>query len=89
MKGLNIIRARVTENQKRNNERMVIMDLTAEVKELIDNKSYTELLAGWRFTPAGDPMFQGESGKYWGERMAELRDKDPAGHVRASKTIGW
>jgi hypothetical protein len=67
------------------------MDLTPENKEYIDNLSYESLLRSWRHTPAGSPWFQGETGKYWGERMAELRNK-PGGnesHVRASKSIGW
>ena len=64
------------------------MDLTPENKEIIDGKSYTQLLSKWRFAPTGDPWFQGETGKYWGERMAELRD-DGADHVGASKAIGW
>ena len=65
------------------------MDLTRENKESIDSLSYESLLSRWRFAPVGDPWFQGETGKYWGERMAELRKKDNAEHVRASKAIGW
>lgn len=67
------------------------MDLTAELKQEIDDKSYEKLLSRWRFAPVGDAMFQGESGKYWGGRMAELRSK-PGGDgeaVRASKSLGW
>ena len=64
------------------------MDLTPENKATIDNKSYTELLSGWRFALAGEPWFQGETGKYWGERMDELRDQG-ADHVGASKSLGW
>jgi len=64
------------------------MDLTPENKEKIDSMSYEQLLSKWRFAPVGDPWFQGETGHYWGKRMAELRAKG-ADHVAASKRIGW
>lgn len=64
------------------------MDLTPERKKHIDSLSYTQLLAHWRFAPAGDPWFQGETGEYWSKRMAELRDAG-ADHVKASKILGW
>ena len=64
------------------------MDLTKEIKEQIDNLTYTELLQRWRFSPSGDKWFQGETGVYWAERMKELRDRG-ASHARASKKIGW
>jgi hypothetical protein len=65
--------------------------LTDENKAKIDAMSYEGLLSKWRFAPAGDPWFQGETGDYWSKRMAELRSK-PGGqdeHVRSSKSIGW
>ena len=64
------------------------MELTAENKAHIDNLSYEGLLRSWRFASSGNEWFQGETGKYWGERMKELRDKG-ADHVGASKSIGW
>ena len=67
------------------------MKLTPEVKAAIDTRSYASLLNEWRFAPSGSPMFEGESGKYFGERMAELRSQ-PGGnerHTQASKQIGW
>lgn len=67
------------------------MDLTEKNKKHIDSLSLESLLSRWRFAPSGDLWFQGETGKYWGERMNELRNK-PGGqeeHVRASKAIGW
>lgn len=67
------------------------MQLTAENKAKIDSMSYERLLRRWRYAPAGDPWFQGETGKYWGVRMKELRSK-PGGdkmHTAASKEIGW
>ena len=64
------------------------MKLTPENKEKIDSFSYTELLRRWRFSESGDKWFQGETGRYWGDRMATLR-KEGANHVDASKEIGW
>lgn len=66
------------------------MDLTPENKAHIDEMSYSGLLSRWRFAPAGNPWFQGETGEYWGKRMKELRAQ-PGGqekHVAASKAIG-
>jgi len=64
------------------------MDLTPENKKTIDSMSYEQLLRRWRFAPAGDPWFQGETGDYWAERMKVLRRKG-ADHVKTSKRIGW
>ena len=64
------------------------MKLTEENKAKIDAKSYESLLSHWRFAAVGDPWFEGETGKYWGERMKELREAG-ANHVGASKHIGW
>ena len=63
--------------------------MTDKEKEWIDNASYESLLSHWRFAPVGDPMFQGDTGKYYAKVMAERRDADPDKHVRSSKTIGW
>jgi hypothetical protein len=67
------------------------MELTNKNKEYIDSLSYEALLSKWRFAPVGDKWFQGETGKYWGERMFELRTQLGGNdrHVSASKTIGW
>lgn len=51
--------------------------------------SYQELLSHWRFAPVGDQWFEGETGKYWGQRMSELKRHDPTGTAQASKDIGW
>jgi hypothetical protein len=67
------------------------MELTKKNKAYIDGLPYEALLSRWRFSPVGDPWFQGETGKYWGERMGELRNQ-PGGndkHVAASKSLGW
>lgn len=63
------------------------MELTPENKAHIDAMSYEQLLRNWRFAPSGDVWFRGETGKYWGERMKELREKcaDP---VAVSKRLG-
>ncbi len=65
------------------------MKLTKENKEYIDSLSYEYLLSRWRFAACGDVWFQGETGTYWGERIAELRSGNNAMHVAASKSIGW
>ena len=62
------------------------MKLTPENQKHIDSLSYKQLLSGWRFAPVGDAWFQGETGEYWGKRMAELRDQED--HVKASKELG-
>lgn len=63
------------------------MDLTEENKKHIDGLDYDSLLGHWRFAPVGDLWFQGETGKYWSERMRELREQG-ADHVGASKRLG-
>jgi hypothetical protein len=65
------------------------MDLTEENKAYIDSLSHRDLLARWRYAPVGDEWFQGETGEYWGKRMAELKAQDPAQAVADSKSIGW
>jgi hypothetical protein len=67
------------------------MELTPALKAEIDGKTYRGLLERWRNAPLGDALFQGPSGEYWAQRMAQLRDA-PGGqsaHVAASKSIGW
>ena len=65
------------------------MDLTDENKKYIDEQTHYSLLWRIRFAPSGDPWFQGETGKYWMRRRAELRAKDPAQAVADSKNMGW
>lgn len=57
------------------------------MKKWIDNASYEQLLAKWRFAKIGDPYFQGEIGEYYSKVMNEKRKN--ANHTQASKTIGW
>ena len=63
------------------------MELTDENKRIIDNHTIEELLRRWRFSPAGDEWFQGDTGEYWAKRMNELREKDPAEYTAASKRL--
>ena len=66
------------------------MKLTPELKAKIDAMDYSALLARWRFSPSGDQLFQDESGKYFSEQIAKMRDKiGAAAHARISKEIGW
>ena len=65
------------------------MELTSENKAHIDGLTHAQLLTWWRNAPAGDPWFQGATGDYWQDRMAEKRDEDPGAAVANSKRIGW
>ena len=62
--------------------------MTNEEKDWIDNATYDELLSKWRFAKVGDPLFQSETGVYYGEVMAEKKKQcyDP---VKVSKRVGW
>ena len=64
------------------------MRLTPENKAHIDSLSYRDLLSRWRFAPSGDEWFEGETGNYWGTRMAEKKAEHPS-PVQVSKDIGW
>lgn len=65
------------------------MKLTEKKKAEIDAMSMTDLLIKIRFSDAGHPLFQGESGEYALKRYARLRNADPEEHTRISKKIGW
>lgn len=65
------------------------LGITPEEKAAIDALSYRQLLAAWRFAPAGDARFHGARGTYWSKRMGELRAADPEGAVADSKSLGW
>jgi len=45
-------------------------------------------LSKWRFAPLGDEWMEGDTGNYWGKRMAKLRDQHPKPSA-VSKRIGW
>ena len=64
--------------------------MTVDQKQWIDRSTYKMLLEKWRFAPAGDPIFQGESREYYEKIMADRRKKlGPEVHTQASKEIGW
>lgn len=61
-----------------------------EMKDLIDDSSYEELLRNWRFAPTGSAFFQGEVGRYYEEVMAKKRaEVGDEQHAAISKKIGW
>ncbi len=61
-----------------------------KMKHWIDTATYEELLTKWRFAPSGNPWFQGEVGKYYGEVMSKKKKEvGDIAHTRASKKIGW
>ena len=63
--------------------------MTEAEKKQIDEMDYESMLRMWRTAPAGDPMFQGETGRYFREAMDKKRlEIGNAEHVRASKNIG-
>ena len=64
------------------------MELTKENKDYIDSLNIEQLLHKWRFAPVGDPWFQGDTGKYWSDRI-NLRNQNDDSYVLASKSIGW
>lgn len=63
------------------------MRLTEELKEKIDRMSYKEMLTLYRFTPSGDPLFEGASGDYFLIRKKEKAEKVDV--VAISKEVGW
>ena len=62
------------------------MHLSPELKHILDKLSYKQLLIGWRYSDAGNELFQGQSGEYWYKRMKEIK---PENHVAISKQVGW
>lgn len=66
------------------------MEIPKDLKNWIDSASYQALLSRWRSAPAGSPYFQGETGQYYQQVMANKREEvGPGEHVRASKSTGW
>ncbi|MBN2162453.1 MAG: hypothetical protein JW713_05880 [Pontiellaceae bacterium] len=67
------------------------MNLTPYNKITIDYMSYLDLLKHLRQAAPDDPWLEGETGKYWHERMRELRAL-PNGeklHSLCCESIGW
>ena len=65
------------------------MSMTKEQKQWIDNSTYDELLSKWRFAPIGDPMFIGEVGDYFSQKMNEKKQDPQIDPVKVSKRVGW
>ena len=64
--------------------------VSQEKKDQINNMNYESMLRMWRFAPVGNPIFQGDTGKYYAHVMAEKKKEvGDAAHVAASKSIGW
>ncbi len=62
--------------------------MTDEQKRWVDQASYRQLLERWRYAPAGDPMFQGDTGDYYAKVMAEQKSLvGQEEHVSISKAI--
>lgn len=63
--------------------------MTEAEKKWIDEASYDQLLDHWRYAPAGDRFFVGDTGTYYKEIMAKRRTEvGNAAHVAASKRLG-
>ncbi len=61
-----------------------------QMKTWIDNATYEQLLARWRFAAVGDPFFIGETGDYYEKSIAAKKKKVGDNEaVRASKAVGW
>ncbi|MDD4352697.1 MAG: hypothetical protein PHU71_07035 [Candidatus Gracilibacteria bacterium] len=61
-----------------------------KVKDMINAMTYGEMLRLWRFSPIGDPMFEGELGSYFQDVMVEKkRLLSNNEQVSISKMIGW
>lgn len=65
------------------------MILTDSVKQQIDSMDYYSMLYRWRFADLGDPMFEGDSGSYFKDRMIALRDANSIEASAISKAVGW
>jgi hypothetical protein len=61
-----------------------------KLKAQIDAMDYHSLLHLWRTAPAGNPFFEGETGKYYAEEIERKRQAvGQTAAVRTSKIIGW
>jgi hypothetical protein len=59
--------------------------MTPEEKQEIDSMSRYEMCYRWRFGKVGDPIFIGDTGQYFAERLDSLGGFTP----EISKQIGW
>jgi len=71
------------------NEEMTNIEFE-NLKKIIDDMSYYDMLELWRFSSIGNELFQGEIGKYFSKSMNEKKNKlSPEKQVEISKHIGW
>ena len=63
--------------------------LTPKAKAAIDGATYRDLLDLWRYAPIGAFRHGDQTTEYFQERMAALREQNPAAAVAASKEVGW
>ena len=61
------------------------MTLDSDLKKQVDTMSHEEMADRWRFSPPGDPFFQGEIGKYFCKVFKQKGGMTP----EVSKAIGW
>jgi hypothetical protein len=60
-----------------------------EMKARIDAMTLVDLLRHWRFAPCGDPLFVGDIGGYFQDRInKERRKQGGAAWTAASKEVG-
>jgi hypothetical protein len=60
-----------------------------EMIDWIDNASLISLLRRWRFAPSSDPIFVGEVGSHFSDKLFGFRARNPDEWVTASKFVGW
>ena len=58
--------------------------VTEEQRKHIDGMSRYDMAKLWRFAPAGHPLFQGDTGKYFAEVFAAKGGMSP----QISKSLG-
>jgi hypothetical protein len=59
--------------------------MTDKQKKRIDSMSQYGLCQMWRFAKCGEPLLQGDTGKYFAERLKEKGGFTP----EISKALGW
>jgi hypothetical protein len=59
--------------------------LSKEEKQKIDKMSQLEMARLWRFAPSTEPLFQGDTGKYFKKVFKEKGFFSP----KISKTLEW
>mgnify|MGYP001571895818 CR=1 FL=1 len=59
---------------------------TTELKEEIDAMTHYEMARLWRFSPSGNPMFEGDVGEYFKDRLFKHFGGFTPG---ISKSLGW